>query len=787
MAFEYPSNKQLYKAWDANQTTGCQCYNGYDGPDCSSSNGSPLFCVLYLFILIVLCPKGFDPLVPYTALPSFRIRTVAYPTGVSSPTFVFHFNGQSFAFSPLLWTSSHCKTLFEGLPNIDIANCSFTRVSSYTSLVDVTFEAFPVLPVENNIYRNDGDPSSFSLKCYDTEGNLGSSCDIELLSLNETFPKYSLCSNRGLCDFSVGSCSCFSAYAGSNCNYTLAGSPRNTGIALPSEIMLLNITKYPFNGTDLLLETTYFATSKFNSILMQQVGINYFELDGYGNINIFRGGLSINGRNGTIFSGQTIASGGLTVSGGLTISSGGLDMSAGPLTVVGGGSIIGGLLATGNVNITPIALIPTGGLTVNYWGVRSGGNFLLGAGGATIKTGGLTVDGSLSVASGGVFVRRRGITILNGGLVVQGGGITLQGPFNWFSVPPTSGGVTLASGGISVRGGITALDVGLAVTTAGLSIVGTGLMVTNGLTIFNSGFSITGGLTLNDFGFLLTGGLTVDQFASNGGYTVNGAATIMTSGLVVNSGGLTLDSIGLVINTGGLTVAENGLVSPDGLTVVTAGLTVTGGMSVSQGFVSNVPSFSINDGGLVITTAGLSINSFGLTGTSGLSVMDGGVSITVGGLTIQQNGFVSPTLTVNSGGIVANLGLTVSNGGIVTSQGLTVTQGGLVFSAPMSIAGNGLLATGGLSILAANGMSSSGGITVAGNDPNPPCLDDCLFPCYRSGPSICPGEYLNHFQRIDFYWRTYCARKWDGGRDRQYVRTILWIDFKCAVASKWGA
>ena len=84
---------------------------------------------------IGLCPKGDDPMTPFTGYRTITI-SIASNRDLSSQVsgeFVFGFNGESFKFSPgqSMFNSSDCKARFESLRNIEKVNCSVGSDSNF--------------------------------------------------------------------------------------------------------------------------------------------------------------------------------------------------------------------------------------------------------------------------------------------------------------------------------------------------------------------------------------------------------------------------------------------------------------------------------------------------------------------------------------------------------------------------------------------------------------------------------------------------------------------------------
>lgn len=130
-----------------------------------------------------MCPKGDDPLTPFQDYRTITIRTAAYiNSGTFAGNFKFTFNGHSFAFpaDPTQWTASDCEASFEGLSNVKAVSCSSPVTVGLVSTWTVQLLSFPLFPVENNIYHNDGNPdnSAFSCDAYSVTGVFAPSCTV---------------------------------------------------------------------------------------------------------------------------------------------------------------------------------------------------------------------------------------------------------------------------------------------------------------------------------------------------------------------------------------------------------------------------------------------------------------------------------------------------------------------------------------------------------------------------------------------------------------------------------
>ena len=147
-----------------------------------------MFLYIILRISIESCPKGDDPLTPIGDYRTITITTSA-TSGTFGGTFKLTFNGDSFNFpaDPSSWDSTACEASFAGLLNVKRVSCS-TPVTSGTAYAQYTvqFVEWPILPVDTNIYENDGNPAATAFVCdpYSVSGTVDATCTIADVSAN---------------------------------------------------------------------------------------------------------------------------------------------------------------------------------------------------------------------------------------------------------------------------------------------------------------------------------------------------------------------------------------------------------------------------------------------------------------------------------------------------------------------------------------------------------------------------------------------------------------------------
>ena len=149
------------------------------------------------------------------------------------------------------------------------------------------------------------------------------------------------------------------------------------------EVLVISSTNPAFEKTILQFQTFDIGTDDFKTISVKNLDREVFALDGYGNINMYYGGLIIGDTGNSNFlseySGMTINTAGLTITGGLTaktdtlvidgrawIQAGGITINNGGMSVVGTAEINGECAVSGGFSVSK-------GLSIaqvcNVWGV----------------------------------------------------------------------------------------------------------------------------------------------------------------------------------------------------------------------------------------------------------------------------------------------------------------------------------------------------------------------------------------------------------------------------------
>jgi fibronectin-binding autotransporter adhesin len=308
-------------------------------------------------------------------------------------------------------------------------------------------------------------------------------------------------------------------------------------------------------------------------------------------------------------------------------------------------------------------------------------------------------DGSIIVLNNGTFTNSGTLNVINSG----GSANDVIENYGTFT---NSGTLNLSNSG-GGRSGIRNLDT---FTNSGTLTVSStaGAAIFNALTFTNSGtvsVSNSGGEGINNFGGTITnsGTLTVSSTGTGNGIsnistidnTNSGTLTVSSTGTgygVSNFG--TVQGSGVLINSGTLTVGDRGISSVDGGTINNSGtITVENGNSIgienSAGFTNSGTLTIRNSGGTGISNQGglvnsgtLNVSNSGGTGISNQSFLTNSGTINVGNTNgVGIDSFGTSGINVISGGIVNVLsGGTVNNSAAGSSHGtiMNIDSGGIV-------------------------------------------------------------------------------------------------------------
>ncbi|OQR83560.1 hypothetical protein ACHHYP_14571, partial [Achlya hypogyna] len=660
-----------YTNWEKNSMMSCFCDYGYQGPDCS----------------LRMCPKNDDPLTTGQAYRSV-VLTVAGSSSALAGTVTFTFNGRSVTMPANANSNSDaiCTAAISSLPNVGSATCVMSNVDGTTqgATYTITFTSWPTGAVENNVFFHYGNPSLSQFSCNVlgvTSANSPTCSIVDGTTANVI--EHSFCSNRGICDFTTGLCTCFLDYKSYDCN-----QPSN----IPDNIddndgFLIQPSGTSYVGTALHIHTIKSMATDFQMIEIDAGSSKLFYMTGNGDTYWTIGNVAIS--SGTLFvkSGATIQTGGLQVmDGGATILN-----SPSASTVL---NLIGSNLAyTGSVlqvqatqgasgafyllramaNGTPLFDVLGNGLTT----VRQSGLSVL-LGGATIVDATPTATTATVQNTNGAFTGTLLTVTATAASAFPNADFKLlqgvAGGTTAFQVE-ASGRTTIANGGLSVNGigGATItnqdpLTPGLTVLSANNAFQGTVAKIQSTVAasaLFYLLQATANGLPL----FTILGTGQTEIYA--GGLKVDmGGATVSNGGLVVGAGGATING-GLQVASGGATIADTGLVVSDGGASVTQQAQLFNAMDIQAthaAFQKTVLSVSTTIGAAAsfylfqAQAAGVPI--FDVLGTGRTTVRQGGMVVAAGGQTITHGGLT-----------VGDTGVTIATGGLKVSEtGASVTS-----------------------------------------------------------------------------------------------------------------
>eukprot|EP00605_Chrysophyceae_sp_TOSAG23-4_P002568 GSChrysophyteH1.ASY1.ANO1.2833.1 assembled CDS len=436
-----------------------------------------------------------------------------------------------------------------------------------------------------------------------------------------------------------------------------------------------------------------------------------------GGLDIRNGGFTVNEKGLTVGREMNVHDTGLTVTEGMTVSQNGLKIVTGGLSVPEDGLTVGQRL---NLVGTEGLYVTASDVVVNAGGMQTGAQTSARPDGAVIVGTGCEVEEvGVEVVFGKTNIHQGGLKVTNG-MTVNSKGVSVTGGLTnkmlikdlGLETPKASlgGGVTLASG-------LTVYDVGVKID---------GIGGATALNVQSGGMKVTGGLTVSHSNGMLvkTGGVSVED---SGGLRVTAGLTIGSEdGLVVTAGGMRLEGTqttrgalgwpannmniagGVTIETAGV-VASAATVSSDGATV-TGGMTVqSGGMRVSGAGLGGVNHRVVKDG---VTVDSLSISSSGLVVDS---IVDTGYLYITDGLTVSDKGMTVNNrewghygvrvVGENNDGATVKLGGVEVIGGVSTSGGLKVWNGGIKTKGTLSVATEGIISNHGVEII-------TGGLTA---------------------------------------------------------------------------
>jgi hypothetical protein len=192
-----------------------------------------------LTLLLEICPKGDDPA---TDNQNYRIIVLTV-TGTLSfeGSLGLTFEGEKTFIDLPAADAEAVQTLLGANQKFGVVSVTYsssdTTVSTHT--FTLTFVSWPTLPKENNLYTHTADPALSEFTCDTSLMDVSVTCEFvdvqssylrgRLLSLSlspflfgaQRLPEYEYCSNKGVCDFTTGSCVCEEGYGGLGCDRIL--------------------------------------------------------------------------------------------------------------------------------------------------------------------------------------------------------------------------------------------------------------------------------------------------------------------------------------------------------------------------------------------------------------------------------------------------------------------------------------------------------------------------------------------------------------------------------------
>ncbi len=273
----------LYSLWDGPFTHGCVCDWGYLGADCS----------------IINCPKGHDPMLNDTVYHIVTLTTGA-SSGTLSGTFKVGFYGHFFDLNAdaSIATASSMEASLESLGNIKNVSVTRGNVNANNGAVySITFTEWPEKPQENNIYNHNGIPNINFFGCQVYNVVSGTSPTCVWAEVQTATYKNEICSGRGMCDFTVGECTCVDGFFGHNCNrFNYIYEPANQ--VLSGKIV--NVTHSSYTGDAITLETRKPKAKDFSFMSVKVGTTTMVKLKGDGVLKVSKGGMRVTTGNITL-------------------------------------------------------------------------------------------------------------------------------------------------------------------------------------------------------------------------------------------------------------------------------------------------------------------------------------------------------------------------------------------------------------------------------------------------------------------------------------------------------
>jgi hypothetical protein len=215
------NGKLMYGLWDADKQQACVCDAGYSGADCT----------------LRTCPRGDDPLT----------SGVRYNNGDSANEYdVFKFDLATTGTlrHQIKYTDAQGREHFGYTDYIDMANAAATdspltgasKAGAFTLAfrsigplqgATVDFASAPTMKVTLTNVGGTAQDRYIEVTSYNQATGAATALTVTLSTTTTIGNTEAVeCSNRGLCDYTSGACSCFSGYSGVACEHqnALAGS-----------------------------------------------------------------------------------------------------------------------------------------------------------------------------------------------------------------------------------------------------------------------------------------------------------------------------------------------------------------------------------------------------------------------------------------------------------------------------------------------------------------------------------------------------------------------------------
>lgn len=193
-------NRSNYSGWDADKVYGCDCDNGWEGSSCSRRS----------------CPKGDDP---YTTGQVQEVQALECTcSGSCAGSLRLVFQGQKTRPIPLTATAAFVKMRLEELANID-----YVTVVILGSATQICTNGGAATQIQFLIPQGDVDTIAGILDS-NTVGSVTLNVvhGSQISALAPSIPiadgttEFVACSNRGICDYNSGQCTCFDGFTSSD-------------------------------------------------------------------------------------------------------------------------------------------------------------------------------------------------------------------------------------------------------------------------------------------------------------------------------------------------------------------------------------------------------------------------------------------------------------------------------------------------------------------------------------------------------------------------------------------